>query len=328
MASRTKKEPPVSEAPPLSIDEPGFLATIDAMVESGLLEETTDEDQAEAAALYADAMPVIEKHSPTRDKFIAMGNGLYLPVRQRIVWMRGEPEPHPEWLIQTELMQFREGDYQGNKSVLLGGAWQDVPNVTGGLAVVQARVLTVLPNGKEGPVIGEGMAMERSELFHDFVEKAETAAIGRALAVAGYGTEAALDLDEGPDNIADAPVRRPLGAPGAVMDGVGAGDTAITITPSAVPGVRQGGRQANATPAQIAAIRQRAGELMLAPSKLQEIIRQAVPPDPTEDVPDFYLEDVDDSPDGTNLVLGFLAQLSFADCGKVVLAIADPAKGA
>ena len=326
----------MNEAPPLTIDEPGFLEEMDEEAEAS---PEADEpipfidDEREPADLAQ--LPAFAK--PGREKFITTGrDGLYLPVRQRIVWMRGEPQPHPEWLIQTELMQFREGDYQGNKSILLGGEWQDVPDVKGGLAVVQARVLTVLPNGKEGPVIGEGMALERSELFHDFVEKAETAAIGRALAVAGYGTEAALDLDEGANNVADAPVRsvgagRGGGFVGAAASpgpfGVPMGPvvtpTQINITPSAIPDVRQGGRQSQATAAQIAAIRARAGELMLSPSGLQRIIYDALD-DPQDQ---FFAEDVDDNADGTNLVLGYLTSLSFEDCGKVVLALADPARG-
>lgn len=42
--------------------------------------------------------------------------------------------------------------------------------------------------------------------FKDFLEKAETAAVGRALAMLGYGTQHALaDLDEG-DRLADSPL--------------------------------------------------------------------------------------------------------------------------
>lgn len=315
------------EAPPLTIDEPGFLEEIDSLVESGLLGDTTEEAQAELAEMYADAAheasdgpgepvhPAFNK--PTIDKFVNMGNGLYLPVRQRIVWMRGEPERHPDWSVETELMTFEAGTYQGTHMVPLGGRMQEVANVTGGFAIVHAQVR--LPDGR---VIATGHATERSELFHDFVEKAETAAIGRALAIAGYGTEAAIDLDEGAGNLADAPVRLPFakGVRGGDDDPNVTGPIEIKIEASAVPGVRQGGRQSKATRPQLDAIRTRVRELMMAPSRLQEIVRATLPPDP-EDVDSFYTDDVDDGADGANEVLGYLSNLSFEDCGKVVLVL-------
>lgn len=68
-------------------------------------------------------------------------------------------------------------------------------------------------------------------------QETETGAIARALAVCGFGTEAALDLDEGyeQDRVADAPLRdaRP-----------------INIQPSNVQGLIQGGRSENITAAQ------------------------------------------------------------------------------
>jgi hypothetical protein len=86
-----------------------------------------------------------------------------------------------------------------------------------------------------------GRKTEYSERFLDFVEKAETGAIARALAVAGYGTEAALDLDEGVEEgrIADAPV-----------SGATAGRP-ITITASSVAGLKQGGRSEFITDIQV-----------------------------------------------------------------------------
>lgn len=342
----------VQEAPPLTIDQPGVLEDFDRifgdeltpeseqdleeMLAQQALEEEDDNplhltDEERTKRSY-DIEPISTK--PTRDKFVDVRGGLYLPVRQRIVWMRGEPVPHPDWLIQTEIVHFEPGTYIAQKTIFLGGMMQDVPDVKGGMAVIRAAILTKNPDGSAGPAVGEGTAMERSELFHDFVEKAETAAIGRAMAVAGYGTEAAADLDEGvaQGNIADAPVRgKPGGTPHDPTSWPGThesgGGTTITpepatidITPSAVLGVRQGGRQQNATAPQINAIRERAKELMLSPSALQIIIREALPmPDGTTDT--FHQEDIEDTPDGTNEVLGYLAGLSFEDCGKVVQAL-------
>jgi hypothetical protein len=42
-----------------------------------------------------------------------------------------------------------------------------------------------------------GHGSETQQDFPDFFEKAETKAIGRALAIAGYGTDTAADLDDG-----------------------------------------------------------------------------------------------------------------------------------
>lgn len=49
---------------------------------------------------------------------------------------------------------------------------------------------------------------ERAVDFPDFIEKANTGAVGRALAMIGFGTQFAPDLDEG-NRIVDAPVDRP-----------------------------------------------------------------------------------------------------------------------
>jgi hypothetical protein len=73
-------------------------------------------------------------------------------------------------------------------------------------ATVVARV-TIFDNAT-GKLTREAVAhkTETKKDFNDFVEKAETAAIGRALAMLGYGTQHALaDLDEG-SRIVDTPL--------------------------------------------------------------------------------------------------------------------------
>jgi hypothetical protein len=72
-------------------------------------------------------------------------------------------------------------------------------------AIAQAKI-TVF--NKEGREVKSVMATkkETQKDFPDFMEKAETGAVGRALALSGYGTQFALsDLDEG-SRLADAPV--------------------------------------------------------------------------------------------------------------------------
>lgn len=60
----------------------------------------------------------------------------------------------------------------------------------------------LLSNGR---VIANAIKSESAASFPDFMEKAQTGAIARALALIGYGTTAAPDLDEG-ERIADAPI--------------------------------------------------------------------------------------------------------------------------
>lgn len=156
---------------------------------------------------------------PGMDKMVTVrGGGLYLPARQRVMWMRSQ---HPDWTIDTQAEKVTEGKYVGRDKV------------EGGYARYRSNV-----HDETGRLIATGTKTEFSERFTDFVEKAETGAIGRALAVAGYGTEAAVDLDEGygEDRIADAPVTpsRP-----------------INITASAIPGIRAGGRPEHVTDTQI-----------------------------------------------------------------------------
>ena len=183
------------------------------------------EDDERAAGIESTATSErIDFRPGIKDMVTVRGGGLYLPVRRRVGWMRGEPDPHPDWTIDTIPEKIVEGTFKGSK-------------VEGGYARIRANVFN-----SEGRLIATGTKTEYSERFLDFVEKAETGAIGRALAVAGYGTEAAIDLDEGleKERIADAPVAAP-GRP-------------INITASSIPGVRPGGRPTGIQNAQIGEI--------------------------------------------------------------------------
>lgn len=112
------------------------------------------------------------------------GGKLYLPAAYRIVWMRDEC---PDWGITTQVL---EGGHSA------------------GYAMVQATVYT-----PEGRAIATGTKTETKEDFPaGWVEKAETGAISRALAVAGFGTQFMPELDEGA-HVADSP--QPLNGSGA-----------------------------------------------------------------------------------------------------------------
>jgi len=127
----------------------------------------------------------------------------YLGARWRLIWLRSE---HPDWTVSTRIV---EG------------------SMAEGYVVVQTTILD-----EAGRVIADAMKSEERKDFYDFVEKAETGAIGRACAVAGYGTENAEDLDEG--TVADAPVE-PRTSHGPAVRGVPPGA-------AAAGGSRPGGR--------------------------------------------------------------------------------------
>lgn len=113
-----------------------------------------------------------------------LGGKDYLEVKWRLLWLRNE---HPEALIVTELIRL-EGDF----------------------ALFKATVS--IPDG--GTATGFGS--ETKADFFDFIEKAETKALGRALAALGYGTQFCDDHDfaagsAGNAHAVDSPVERPSG---------------------------------------------------------------------------------------------------------------------
>ena len=68
-----------------------------------------------------------------------------------------------------------------------------------------ARFKATVTDGKGGHATGT--KTENAANFPDYVEKAETGSIGRALAALGYGTQFAPELDE-EHRIVDSPVER------------------------------------------------------------------------------------------------------------------------
>ena len=106
----------------------------------------------------------------------------YLEVKWRLLWLRSQ---HPDARITTEIVQHNEES---------------------GFALFRAEVEK--PDG--GKATGWGSETVRD--FHDYVEAAETKAIGRALAALGYGTQFCSDFDfsanarPGKAQVVDAPV--------------------------------------------------------------------------------------------------------------------------
>lgn len=101
----------------------------------------------------------------------------YLQVAWRLVWFR---EDHPDFGINAEAL-----------------------TITDDHAVFKATITNA-----DGIQVSSGHGSESKRDFGDFIEKAETKAIGRALAMLGYGTQFAADeLDEG-ERIVDSPINR------------------------------------------------------------------------------------------------------------------------
>ena len=99
----------------------------------------------------------------------------YLQVMWRLVWFR---EEHPDWTIITE-----------------------VTSAASGFCMFKATILD-----ETGRALSTGHGSETSADFGDYIEKAETKAVGRCLAMLGYGTQFAPELDEG-KRIVDSPVQ-------------------------------------------------------------------------------------------------------------------------
>jgi hypothetical protein len=111
------------------------------------------------------------------EHMIKMKGKDYLEVKWRLVWFR---EDHPDWCIDTECKE-QDQDHAIFKAIICD---------------------------ESGIQKSAGHGSESKKDFADFLEKAETKAVGRALAMLGYGTQFAADeLDEG-ERIVDSPVSR------------------------------------------------------------------------------------------------------------------------
>lgn len=100
----------------------------------------------------------------------------YLPVSARLIWFRQE---HPDWSIITTPIEI---------------------NMEKNYAIFSASIMNA-----EGKIIATGTKMETIKDFGDFLEKAETGSVGRALAMCGFGTQFAPEFSEG-NRPADSPI--------------------------------------------------------------------------------------------------------------------------
>ncbi len=105
------------------------------------------------------------------------GTAAYLDVKHRIKWLRST---YPDSIMQTEHVE-----------------------LTAQRAIFRATVIKMDDGREVGTATGYGS--ETPGDFGDFIEKAETKSLGRALAALGFGTQ--FVGDEG-DRIVDSPVDR------------------------------------------------------------------------------------------------------------------------
>jgi hypothetical protein len=111
-----------------------------------------------------------------------LGGKDYLEVKWRLLWLRTE---HPDAIMETEMVRLDEG-----------------------FALFRARV--EIP----GAGVATGWGSETRQDFFDFIEKAETKALGRALAALGFGTQFCEDFDfsagsAGNAHVVDSPIDFP-----------------------------------------------------------------------------------------------------------------------
>jgi hypothetical protein len=149
----------------------------------------------------------------------------YLEVKWRLVWFR---EKFPRGVIHTEEI------------------WVDLERG-------YARYRAMVEDGEGGKATGYGT--ETAEGFADYVERAETRALGRALAALGLGTQfVGADLTEG-EHVVDAPVasaNRQPAVPPPETPRPDAGETPLPTTIPAEAGLPcEGKGLTTLTPAQL-----------------------------------------------------------------------------
>lgn len=127
----------------------------------------------------------------------------YLPVQWRLVWFR---EQCPQGTIDTEELEV-DLDREVEAEAFVWNNEKRRSEKVVKRAKGYARYRAVVTDGKGGRATGT--KTENAANFPDFVEKAETGAIGRALAALGYGTQFTGDEWNESHRIVDSPVERP-----------------------------------------------------------------------------------------------------------------------
>src|SRR2546422_2862784 len=125
----------------------------------------------------------------------------YLPVQWRLVWFRQEC---PHGTIETEELEY-DTEKECSLEAFVWNSEKKRSEKVVKTAKGYARYRAVVTDGKGGRATGTKAECRAN--FEDYGEKAETGAIGRALAGLGFGTQFAPELDE-EHRIVDSPVAR------------------------------------------------------------------------------------------------------------------------
>ena len=162
----------------------------------------------------------------------------YLEVKWRLVWLRDQ---HPDATIETDLVA-----HSGNHAIF--------------------RAQVTLPTGASAT----GWGSEDASIFANYIEKAETKAIGRALAALGFGTQFCDDMVYGAaeGHVVDAPVNRNGASQPTALFGNG--------RPQAV---RDDARDHTPSPKQLSFIRSVARELKMDEAALNQFTQELVQAD-------------------------------------------------
>jgi hypothetical protein len=124
----------------------------------------------------------------------------YLQVAHRLVWFR---EVFPDGVLKTTMI------------ALSGEGLNEY-------AVFKTEVY--IPSGNGSQMIASAHKKETRGGFDDFIEKAETGSIGRALALAGFGTQFTADELDEKERLADAPIE-------VISKGATTSTTVTSVTP-------------------------------------------------------------------------------------------------
>lgn len=130
----------------------------------------------------------------------------YLPVQWRLVWFRQEC---PHGTIETEELEY-DTEKECSIEAFVWNSEKRRNERAVKTAKGYARYRAVVTDGKGGRATGTKAECRAN--FEDYGEKAETGAIGRALAGLGFGTQFAPELNE-EHRIVDSPVERGGAAP-------------------------------------------------------------------------------------------------------------------
>lgn len=118
--------------------------------------------------------------------FLDLRGKKYIQVAHRLVWFR---EEYPNANIETEIVKIED-------------------HFALFRATISQTYVETMPDGSQKThyiCLANAHGREDAKHFPDFIEKAETKAIGRALALCGYGTQFAPELEES-HRVVDSPL--------------------------------------------------------------------------------------------------------------------------